>query len=215
MKEKSILTIIKFGQKKFIDDFVDNGHIYMNSLSYFKKLEKENIRKDEYENSTSCLQANGARLSVEIDGNFVEFASILGPIITANDKEDDFIKVFCMYSVLDDIPIDSRIENFGDSCCVILIINEFFRRIDNAAEKKNLIVERKIVRYVNSKTYEGEMGFFRKFSDFSFQNEYRLAVKTNDVSPLSLIIGNISDITYTVSSRELITHGKFIKNNPN
>lgn len=192
-----VLALFKFGKREHIEQFVYDGLIYMNSASYFRKLEKDTVRKDKHENASYSLQANGATLRVEKDGEWVDVATIKGAIISS-DGSDCGTNVFCMYAFRESASkslIDPRNFEFGDTYALLKDGDEFLRRIQETAKKENIVLEQGLVEYVDRTTYNGKIGIFRKFSEFAYQSEFRLVVVTGKEAPFSFRIGDISDIS--------------------
>lgn len=200
-----VLALFKFGKGEHIEEFVNEGHIYMNSLRYFRKLEKDIVRKDRNESASYSLQANGATLRSKQDGNWVDIGIIDGPIISS-DGSDRETNVFCMYAFRESASkslIDPRNFEFGDTFAILRDGDEFLRRVRETAKKENVELIQGLVEYVDRKTYNGRIGAFRKFSEYAYQSEYRLAVVTGKEAPFSFRIGDISDISMIGSLAEL------------
>ena len=84
---------------------------------------------------------------------------------------------------------------------------EFINRIESEINSRQEIVKYGwgLVEYVNKDNYHGDMGISRKFSVFEYQNEYRIAIKTEhkEKKPYILDIGDISDISIVGKTSEL------------
>lgn len=207
MKFDGVLALFKFGKREHIYQFVHEGHIYMNSLNYFRKLEDDMLRADKHEGASYNLQADGAILQVKQSGEWVDMAEIKDPLVWS-DGSKDVTNIFCMYAFRESASknlIDTRNFGLGDSFAMITAKDgdEFFRRINVAAKKENIVLEQKLVEYVDKATYDGTMGVFRKFSHFAYQSEFRLSVVTGKDSPFSFRIGDISDISTIGTVAEL------------
>lgn len=200
-----VLALFKFGKQEHVEDFVYNGNIYMNSLSYFRKLENDIVRKDKFESASYNLQADGATLRMEQDGKWIDVASIKGAIVSS-DGSDRTTNVFCMYAFRESASqklIDARNFEFGDTFAILKDGNEFLRRVRETAKRENIVLKQGLVEYVDGKTYNGEIGIFRKFSEFAYQSEFRLAVVTRKEEPFSFRVGDISDISIIGKLAEL------------
>lgn len=88
-------------------------------------------------------------------------------------------------------------------------IFEFIKRLKNAIEinknnYKNAV--EKSIEYVDYNTYHGEMGIFKKYSEFKWQFEWRFAIRKikKDYSPVILKIGNIYDIATVYNTEDLV-----------
>src|SRR5512138_183429 len=131
MQFDRVLALFKFGHRDHIDLFVREGQIYMNSLNYFKRLEGDILRTDKHECASFCEQADGAKLSMEENGNWLEIGTISGPIVSS-DNGDSITNVFCMYAFRESASkslVDERNLNFGDTFAILTDGDEFLRRV--------------------------------------------------------------------------------------
>ena len=205
MEKNRVLGLFKFGSRDHVEQFINEGLLYMNTLSYFKGLEEDEVRSDKYENAGYCFQATGSTLNVEKNGNWIKLGDICGPIISSNSNERN-PNVFCLYAFREratESLIDPRNIKFGDSYAVLVDGDEFLRRVKKYAEQNNIKITYKLVNYVNRDEYNGPMGPFRKFSYFSYQSEFRIVVYNGNNSPLSLRVGSLSDISIIGSLSEI------------
>ena len=205
MQADRISALLKFASKEHVDDFV-KGNLYMNTLGYFAHMEAEqqaDLRRDSFEGVGALRQADGAILSMEVDGEFQPVLRIKGAIkwwppagIQAN--------VFCMHALLSSSEpelIDERNFHFGDTFAVVRDGDEFLRRLKVAGE--HLGMGWQLVEYVDEQKHNGAMGVFRKRSVFSYQSEFRIALKPGLGKPLTVKVGDLSDIVSTGPIREL------------
>jgi hypothetical protein len=197
MESNKVLALFKFGKREHIDQFVHEGHIYMNSLKYFKTLEGDLLRTDKHEGASYSLQADGAILRMEHNGKWVDVATIRDQIISS-DGNEHLTKVFCMHVLLESASkslVDPRNFEFGDTFVILKDGDEFLRRVHATAKKENIVLKQGCVEYVDKAKYNGAMGVFRKFSEFKYQSEFRFSAVTEKDTPFSLRIGDISDIS--------------------
>jgi hypothetical protein len=197
MEFDRVLALFKFGKRGHIDQFVHEGHIYMNSLNYFKRLEGDMLRTDKDESASYSIQADGAKLRMEHNGKWVDIGTLRGPLVSS-DGSEHITNVFCMYAFRESISkslVDPRNFDFGDTYAILKDGDEFLRRVHATAKKENIVLKQGLVEYVDKATYNGAMGVFRKFSNFAYQSEFRLSVVTRKDTPFSLRIGDISDIS--------------------
>ena len=137
MSQMRVLGLLKFGKRAHIEEFIRAGHLYMNPLSYFVRLENEMLRGDKDEGSTFCMQPDKAKLSIEIDGEFKEIPGIVGPILFREDA-NLIANIFCMYAVRHDpaTPLfDPQNLDFGNTYVLLTRGDAFLRRVKVAAEK--------------------------------------------------------------------------------
>jgi hypothetical protein len=195
MYTNRVLALIKFGKQKYIEEFVNNGIIYMNTLSYFKSIEHDEVRADKHEGALFCMPAEGATFLFGQQGKCVPIATITNSIVLSTNESAN---VFCMYAFRESAAkslIDPRNYEFGDTYAILLDADEFLRRVTNIAIREKVQLKYGLVDYVNRKVYKGPMGVFRKFTEFSYQSEFRMSIVTGRNTPYVLRIGDISDIS--------------------
>ena len=66
---KNFTYLVKFQNQPYADSLYKEGLIYMNPLSYFQKLEDNNLRGDMYENLAAWWQPN--KTNVFINPTFI------------------------------------------------------------------------------------------------------------------------------------------------
>lgn len=205
MIQERILGLFKFGQRDHVEEFVREGHLYMNTLSYFVTLEEKTVRQDRDEGATFCMQPHKTKLSIEKDGVLQEIPDIVGPILFW-EEANRIANVLCMYAFrASQAPalIDPQNFAFGDTYALLTNGDEFLRRVKLAAQYSGKHLQWGLVSYVDRDLYHGPMGIFRKFSVFSYQSEFRIALLPGTGSPYSLRIGDLSDIAVTGESARL------------
>jgi hypothetical protein len=196
-----ILGLFKFGRRAHIEAFVQ-GTLYMNPLRYFARLEEKehpDLRSDSFEGVGHLIQADGAILSVQVDGDCQPVGQIAGPIqwrpsngIQAN--------LFCMYALrepTDQQFIDPRNFHFGDTFAVFTNGDEFLKRVKKAAMRAGHNMRHDLVEYVDERRHSGDVGIFRKRIRFAYQSEFRLAISPGVSVPYNLEVGDLSDIAIT------------------
>lgn len=210
---KIIYTLCKFGGLEHLEDF-RNGNLHMNSTKYFSNLNKTDIvRSDKYEDTDKMFQPKDIlSLDIKVDINditkniTIPSKDFVGPITIGFGN---IYNTFCMYIVKMKVPsnfeeiinlsrLDNRNYKFGNSCIFILNPQEFINRILSAAEKQNLNVSMNKIKYIDNKSYSGDIGLFRKIKKFKYQKEYRIAVYPGKLDAITLSIGDLTDITSNV-----------------
>lgn len=190
MGKNSLLGLIKFGWEDHMLDLYHNGTIYLNDLSYFKEVDKNENRADIYEGITNIKQVNWLKVATKDGKTIFELSrdgEQGGRLLSAQLRESiPGLKgnIYCMYAFTPDWPtnnkcIDPRNINFGDdrpTMVVIENISEFSKRIIEKLDELGLSGTGKLVTYYDEKTHEGDLGVFHKSSRFSYQCEFRLFV---------------------------------------
>ena len=206
------MILLKLGQKEHLE-MLRKGLLHMNSLAYFTKLESDAARGDPYEGTDAILQpcdigeflfdphlpgmepfhVNGAP-----DG-------LVGPVRFTLHRTSS-CNIFCMFAVSKPVvgPVFSKKHEWpGDHFLLFTNTQEFFNRVVVAAKNHVLRVEGRAVEYYDGTKYSGQTGRFRKRSVFSYQCEYRIVVEPGVDGPFPFEIGDLSDITSEVISRDL------------
>ncbi|MDQ1835017.1 hypothetical protein [Massilia scottii] len=195
--------LMKLLPSKYLDAFLD-GHLFMNTPGYFKDLEAGDlVRADLDEGIHTSLQA--AEVSIKSDeGEWIPIGGLINPVTYRTEEAANY-NMFCMYALQEfiDGPIDDRNLAFGDTFVVITNADEFLRRVQEAADKVGRYYQSSLIDYVDRSTYHGVMGPFRKFSSFSYQQEFRMVLHAGDGHPTTLSIGDIRDICIHGLSAEI------------
>lgn len=194
--------VLKFTATRHVASFL-RGDLHMGPLEYFANLEDDALRSDRNEGADFAMQIS--ELAVQNKrGEFVPIGGIINPIVSRPRKPSG-VNVFCMYalSMPGGFPIHARNLDFGDSYVVLTNGQEFLNRVRSAPLPKGRKLHWGLIQYVDRTTYDGPLGPFRKFGDFSYQQEFRLAVSGGDGSKFELAIGDISDICVVGPTSEI------------
>jgi hypothetical protein len=202
---------------EYIDQFLFDGSLYMNTLQYFRAYEEEDdqLRADCYEGLTASYDSRNVEMTLVKSGERIE---TVGKIDVFQPLADS-INVYCMAMITDDdlvtpLKLDERFGKFGDKAVVIegVGILHFMDRVKNAVERDlNLgsIYSSRIISnpvdYVNREHHHQELSAFNKFKEYSWQREYRIVLGREVGSgPIALNIGDISDIASVVDTKEIM-----------
>ncbi len=203
-------AFIKFGSYEHMKAFYEKGEMYFNTFQYFKNLEKtEDGRGDKNEYASVHYAGEGIKnLTLKIFSNedpdnifYLEGGKDLKTFTLDYGDDKEFTHLYS-FSYMDvdwilenDLLIDSR--NFAkgkDYAVMIYDINKFNDMFLNKIKELKLAVSGNIVEYVDKNTYSGEIGAFRKFKDYEYQNEFRIAVNFNSSEPQKIYIGSLNKV---------------------
>lgn len=71
----------------------------------------------------------------------------------------------------------------------------FLNRLKNYIKDNKYKCQSRFIEYVDQDAYSGEMGYFKKFSNYSYQNEWRLALSCwCTQKPIEIELGSLSDV---------------------
>ena len=203
--DKQIWYLIKFfTQKEHAEQFMD-GDIYMNRLSFFKKIEDagDDGRADQYEAISHWWQPDDLIIKLNIPGvgeTEITKKDLAAPVTMALQAHDD-LHVFCMYAMWTDgfecidgkidyaqedaeklrkqLIIDERCFKFGEHAVIVPAV-QFIEKTKIALKETKKKSRMKIVDYFDGKKFHGavdEVGIpFNKLNEYSYQNEFRICI---------------------------------------
>lgn len=66
MEEDPVLALVKFGAAEHMADLCTHGHLYMQSVAYFRGLDADAARSDVHEGLRYCYQASNTIFQVRV-----------------------------------------------------------------------------------------------------------------------------------------------------
>ena len=217
---KIFRVLIKFMDEQYVDSFLNDGLLFMNNIDYFRSYEDADValRGDIHEGLAATYKAEG--LTITLGDHVVEGA--VGKVDLRYNHEGD-TNIYSMTKISDGkileagdsgLFLSENFIKFGNRAVVIGDSNiiEFEKRLRNAlAKDQNIYTPRednvlaKQVSYLSREEHHGQMDVFDKFSDYSWQHEWRIAFKQKQAAgPYPLKIGNLSDIASVFETESLI-----------
>jgi len=190
---------LKFAEEsKYLSDFIENGHIYINNVDYFRRHEENGHRYDRHELASSYHQHVGA--SISIAGRKFNIAEPF----SMRHGNVNFSHIYCLYTLSDESiqktknnqAFDNELwDNFGNHLVLIHNAEEFLNRLLSTLKKRNFGYRADHVNYFCPKTYEGPVGAFKKRNIYEYQSEYRIAITAEIEGPIEdLYLGDLTDI---------------------
>jgi hypothetical protein len=205
MTDKNIWHFIKFyDEERHADQFMA-GELYLNTLSHFKKIERESGdgRTDSTEGVAMWWQPDDISIKLNIPGigeTEITKKDLAGPVATSFDYHN-YLHIFCLYAVhttgfkfvggkvecsaedaeklRQQLKIDERCLKFGKFAVVTPAVS-FLNHLGEALKSQGHKVKGKLVKYYDETTFHGSIPReeipFRKQKRFSYQQEFRLCV---------------------------------------
>lgn len=204
MDEDRLIALFKLGQKAHMEELLHEGHVFMNAASYFTGLKDRSPRSDSDEGTGYSRNADGAKFEMQV-GTEWRTSGTLTEAIRFRDDDLATANLYCLHARTGrEYGTEFQLNHlgFGDSYVLFLDANEFFSRLGKAAARAGHQPKLRIVEYVDRRTYTGPMGIFRKYSEHLEEREFRVALLPGTGSPLSLRLGNLSDIAIMRSTDE-------------
>lgn len=201
------ILLSKILDEIYVDDFL-NGNLYLNTDNYFAEIDgSDALRSDINEGADAARQIK--EISIQNDsGDMVPIGGVQNPLIYRYGSKEA-INVLCMFMFTDQshFSFDERNLNFGNTAILIKDAKEFVKRFKSAAYSAKRKLSHGPVEYVHRASYDGVMGPFKKFSEYSYQNEFRFVLHGGDLKPVIFPIGSIRDICTVCDSSELPNFG--------
>lgn len=214
---KSHYFLFRFDTNERLDNFRKNGYMYLKNLKFFIDLESKTNEKGkgDFNEGRACLVEN-----VKIydqNNNLLGFTTlpstlrktdIKQPIycMTAKNVSEHITEInsssFNIRIEFDKKMIDDFCKNNADPHVLMIHdTQEFLRRVKSTLNEMDLGYKTGLVEYRDtsvSHEINGDVEFngpFHKEECFSYQDEFRILVKTPVEDHLDFSIGNIEDIS--------------------
>lgn len=199
---------IKFGKETYINELRNDGIVYFNPLSYFKKIENDEVRSDSLEGAVRIEQVKDIQLYLEGKVIAKQVPNSKAQLIFHDPQENG--KVFSLYSIKEDhlsndFVFDNKLLKFGDKILLVTHPKKFIERIIKQIELNKYKFKISYVSYYNKNNYSGNLDPFQKPDNFSYQYEFRVFIEAKDNLPLKLKIGSIKDISQILEISKLHT----------
>lgn len=210
IKDKNYIGLLKFGKKEHMEALYNEGLLYMNTFDYFINLEDNGDgRADKYEATTLYYAGDGVddiKLTLGSGDDKITLSREGGTLsIAMITDQPTYSHLYSMtaidtkWALENDLLLDER--NFADGKDYVVIIhdcNKFIERLTNKLNENKGNSKLSFIEYIDEHNYSGQMGCFRKFDKFSYQNEWRSAVLQNGIKePITITLGSLADIAFT------------------
>ena len=123
-----LIALFKIGEKKYMEELLHEGHVFMNPIHYYAKLEASSPRHDPDEGTTYSKNADGGLLKMEHEGTWHPIGTLRGAI-RFRDKNLAAINVYSLHGKTQrdyGTVFELKELRFGDSYVLFLDANEFF-----------------------------------------------------------------------------------------
>ena len=221
---KLIYKLIKFGKKEHIEDLLNNGTVYCNTIEYFRTLEEEeeegNLRADNYEGTYRVTQfQSNTKIEIVPPGSpkkVLQFKNVK-PLHLQEHYTNMNGNLYCLYSinsedVKPDEPfrIDLRNNKFGTHFLLIDDPDKFLDLLFKKLKSGDYLYDTGFVNYYDKRKINREVGPFEKPREFEHQKEFRVLIENKDPKPIILKLGNLREIARAYENDHL--HGSFTLN---
>ena len=204
-----INAALKIGAEEHILDLQKNGHLYCNTIKYFRELEyADHNRRDSREGAhkTEVIENPDAYRFTWNKKTFP--GKILSFRIDSFYPQLNNFKLFCLFGFKKDHVtgrpfINKDIQHFGAKVLFINDLDEFVKRVGECLKDLGIDYQCKYVKYYDEKGVIKNLTPFHKPNRFMLQEEFRILIKEKSEIPFSLKIGSIEDISTILDTKML------------
>ena len=214
-------VLIKFMDEQYVDSFLNEGHLFINNIDFFKSYEDSDfaLRGDVHEGLAASYKSD--EVTITLGDHRIEGA--VGKVDLRYHHEDD-TNIYSMTKISDGkileagesgLLLSEKFSSFGNRAVLIGGSNivEFETRLKSAiTNDENIYTPRKDgvmakqITYLNRGKHHGQMDVFDKFDDYVWQHEWRVAFKQSKASgPYLLKIGSLADIAQVFETDSFIS----------
>ncbi len=212
---KNYIGFLKFGEKEHMEALYNEGLLYVNTFDYFKTLEPAlDGRADYYEATEEYYAGDGLEnISLTIEyGKQKHTLSRENGWLAAAINTKGYREYSHLYSLscfdINRIKENKSIldeRNFAPTKDYVVVIYDtktFLERLKAKLLEYKCKCKLGFVEYIDINNYSGEMGFFKKFNEYSYQNEWRFIMSYNSSEPLKIYLGSMLDIAMKPQTKE-------------
>jgi hypothetical protein len=203
------MLLFKFGEPGHLRA-LQAGSMHLSSWGYFKNC--ENVAERDVDEGTHEWR-NPEISSIIIAGR--RLTATGGTLSFSLSYPDSQTKIFCASELRSDRTrvtgplFDPRLLKHGSQLLVITDVAQFVRQLEPVIKTlydQGIIECAKtgFVTYFDKNKYDGEVGPFRKTSDFAHEKEWRFVLRTTamDDKPFALEIGSIAGISTLMETKD-------------
>ncbi len=206
MTTHSVHGIIKIGQAEHIMRLQKQGEVFLNTWGYFRRCELNNVQGDKHEGLTEIYQVEkGNKLYIKEGEDWVPIEGLKDQLKFFAGRQED-LNLFCMFALTQESQKHlghPDLLKFGNVALVMTDADAFISRLTCKLSVEGISHHHALVEYVEKNVHEGEMGPFRKLSEFSYQSEWRVCAHARKGGPFKVSLGDLSDISVLIPTSEL------------
>lgn len=222
-------VLLKFGSKENLKK-LQSGQLYMKNLKYYVDLEKNTSDENVGDMYDGQMMIEDVNLSMYTTDNYKFLGPLKGSRISMDLGYSKY-PVFCMFKLDDRNYTNEKLEgnklkeryeftkeqlqklpNFGEYVLMIRNNNKFIERINNGFLSKNIEYSKDSVQYYGCNNLKrlqqiqddnSRIAFWKR-QKYAYQQEYRFLAHIEVDDFLSVDIGDISDITQLIKTKDLL-----------
>ncbi len=202
--------IAKIQNGRYIQDMYAKEYLYFRFQKHFKEGPKDPIgRNDPRDGNLFTEQVNWMELQFPtgVKMKFVR-GSNMGHADFSEHLQDPKVNICCLTIIplseeLRPTGISERLPELGDSAILIYDTERFYDTIEKSLSEMGFTYEMKPVKYYNHKEHNGDLTFFDKDIEFSYQNEYRILIWPNPAGDLKIPVPGLKEMSVVIESTKI------------
>ncbi|MES2680097.1 MAG: hypothetical protein V4635_09445 [Bacteroidota bacterium] len=212
MNQRSLFVLVKYGKLDRLISLLETGKLYLSSVETLRASgdkKQDNHQIDHLEGATRYFSKGPVDLTLTPTvGNGIPIKTKALNLTYAVKYDLVPGNICSFYSVTDEDfnsgkfrPIDRKMVEFGSHAIIITNVGEFLQRIEKALPAPNWSgLKYGHVEYFDESDFVGDLDLFKKRSAYSYQQEFRVLIESNQLTPAMLDLGSLHDIAVVVSS---------------
>lgn len=206
---EALNAALKIGEAEHILDLQKNGHLYCNTIKYFRKTEKTDFNRHDSREGAFKTEVIESPEEYKFTWNGKKFPGTITFFrLNEFDKNKATFKLYCLFGfkkehVTGKPFINHKNKDFGTKALYINDLKEFIRRVSERLKELDIKFQCKYVNYYNEIGINKDLSIFHKPSKFKHQHELRILIMENSITPFSLRIGSIEDISIILDAEQL------------
>lgn len=200
---QTILIFLKIGAKEHIEDLHQNGTVYMNTLSYFRRVD-DSLRGDPNEGAINLTNPKNATIRFSLLDKDIKPVSL---------RYGSFVKtgnLYCLYSISSnwfpnplDFKFDQQNIEFGSLCLLIKQPGVFIARVENELKRLGYNYKHNFVKYYEEEEHLKNLTPFHKSKAYAYQKEFRFFIENEKDEPIKISIGSMKSYSEICEAKDL------------
>lgn len=203
--------LIKLGTYEHMSRLYGEGELYFNTFKYFRGLEKSEDGRGDDDEYLDSYYAKGTKLAIKrtTDADFTPIGEVENFKIKDTSLKR-YTHLYCMSSINKEWTFNNKFllqsKNFATDKNYAVIVHDipsFFKLIQDKFNELKYPMKSGYVEYVSRESYCGKFGCFKKFDEYSYQNEFRFVARfENESVPKIIKLGSLSKVAFKPKSKE-------------
>lgn len=202
--------IAKIQDSRYTYDMYENEYLYFRFQKHFREGPKDTAgRNDPRDGNLFTEQVAWVEIQLPT-GEKMKFVrhDNMGHADHSEHLQDPKLNICCLTLIplseeLRPIGLSERLSELGDSAILIYDTKRFYDTIEQSMSAMGFTYEMKPVSYYNHKEHNGDLTFFDKDFEFSWQNEYRILIWPNPEGDLRIPVPGLKTMSVLIESRKL------------